>query len=1396
MTTSPVYNSFIDMKGFSSSGAASVSSTSHSTTTSPSRPSRYHSNVRQRDQQIFRRAGAADFDSGRDQGDALELNRVDIPGSDVGAAGAFGGRMFQQQRLLKNQQQEEVVFMSHEGSSFTSRNVRNSSVITEWPDATPSSFHLPDRSIPPKQHKLPQSSYLADQFVNLRNVPSSKAAVNARTSHENSNNIAMSHSASNSSNKSHTTLNHTSVSSSQATTTSSSQSSSLRQKPGSSGRGGVVTKLVSYFSTTKSTNQATADAVSNTGTSGVSFSPTSRATTKTASAIANNKNNPHRSLSAGVQFQNLSVSTDQRLNEHDISHSVSKPMSPNTYPPISPARSNTQSSVSGGDSSSYNPTGWPGTVDKRGKTYTMEPSYSESEEGSWSCSTQGGSPRNRIRLGASVSGNNEAGGGDSLSKHVSLRGYPMQQYRHSDHERSASSRRDLSFDGGDSQAELEEWINGDPIAGATNHADEHDRQGASRRSNGPIDLDEVYEQRRHFDANGDGWRVGHRETLTNISETRTAADFHLAAALRTSNGGSGGRQSLSGQENVERSLSRPYPLAHGRADAPASQNGSSDFYSSNSARSIRHEESILSGIDTSLSEKRVRASGRSLTPTNASQQQIVYDDEVDFGVHDDEAEFEYSPDDINVVPLLHSHIHGHPPPTEAYDDEADFEYSPDDYNVDPRLQPNLFRHQPPTEEALRLNDSRSAPPRSGGSVVLKGYRGFIDKTRDVPNLMDDLESEASTSLGTNADGGGNRRALGLSLPPPTKHSSIARRNSNQLRNSPVPPRPSSVVSSKIDSGSDVFEGIQGSDVPSITSSAVSGPRLGPSATNLLLRGPHSSSSQFKTPDPDPSQNTFPRTHTHHQSHEASHDFDRKVGFLDSSLNLSAVTKGSADGFSHHDIVDLDDFADGLEQPPDLSKYCVQPEMVRMMVRAFRKMCTMQMEISSSEDTMLSEFEDLVDTKKRFALFEMRSRIMETDIDRGLERRGGTNVVDDIVLTPYFQALHRVRDAVIVSKAWRDGATPKDVVTAHLLTRRSAKAHFVRRPIKRIRRPGGPSYPAYWLEEVTWLDETDFALMRCQSLGAGTMKGFEMFTIGDCQSILLKMTSDNCTQLRRELRSAMMCQIEAEELMQEEIDLDGDQRVVAEAEELYRDATVEVKQLSMKLVLADRAFSLVRSRMEKLVETIESLLVHIENEDEYPEGTSSSTNSSERDEEGLDCHDDYVDEEREREKLLERARRAEMSAEIAIRETLLAKQEAEKIKSEKQREIDELKEKLSEMESQSQHLASRYSSILAGSQIRNSYLDKIDAKSILEGSFDRDMEDAREAARDRVKLKFRERRAIAPRPNSSSSSTQDNRAKCKPKSNNVGNAQMRGEEIYQHLDFYSRSLQAVRVDYDH
>ena len=736
--------------------------------------------------------------------------------------------------------------------------------------------------------------------------------------------------------------------------TTTSQSST---KPNNA-RGGVVTKLVSLFSN-KSNNPLPSKAT----TTGITSNPASR--TQTTSNQNNNFNNT----------QNDSKSSSPS----------------NAYPAISPVRSTAQSSVSG--ESSYNPTGWPGTVDKRGKLYVMESSYSEDESSSglhWRQQPQ--------HLG--------------LSQH--------EQQQHHSHVMSQKEYVQRgSFDGA-SQAELEDWI----------------RDDTSRK--GPIDLDEVYHQRG--------------ESLEN----KSAANFHLEAALRTNS------------NHRENSLGRPYPLGK-------TMFRDSSLHSPESVGSSLDEESIRRGIDTSWSEDRVRASGRKIKSIPV-QQRRIYDDEVDFGECDDEVGFdEFSPDDLIAQQSSQSRFHQQSS-SNRYDDEVDFEYS---YSPDttPRIQP-------PTEEALRLNNSRSAPPRPGGSAALKGYRGFIDKTRDVPNLMDDLDSEANTSLGTNAE----RRALGLSLPPASKPSM-------RYSGSGLPPCPSSVASSNVDSGSDVFEGIAGSSVPSITSSAISGQRLAAAVTNNLTRGPQSFISEYESFDPKMNRNPFRQQQKQAQSRQASNTLGRKVDFVDPSLNLSAVSKGSEGAFSQHDIVDLDDFVDDIQ---DLSMYCVSPESVRLMVRAFRKMCTMQMEISSCEDTMLSEFEELVDTKKRFALFEMRSRIMETDIDRGLERRGGTNVVDDIVLTPYFQAMHRVRDAVIVSKAWRDGATPKDVVTAHLLTRRSAKSHFVKRPIQRIRRPGAPSYPQFWLEEVLWLDETDFAMMRCQSLGAGTMKGFEMFTIGDCQ----------------------------------------------------------------------------------------------------------------------------------------------------------------------------------------------------------------------------------------------------------------------------------------------------------
>ena len=326
-------------------------------------------------------------------------------------------------------------------------------------------------------------------------------------------------------------------------------------------------------------------------------------------------------------------------------------------------------------------------------------------------------------------------------------------------------------------------------------------------------------------------------------------------------------------------------------------------------------------------------------------------------------------------------------------------------------------------------------------------------------------------------------------------------------------RPSSVAPlSNVESASDVFEGILQEeqfgpieeDILDVNSEEEY--RMPLEAGNNVAQLFHEENLPYST-----QFNPFATRH-HRRDFERGHGPENR--YVGPALNLSAVTRGSSDSSPHHFDYMEEDNEDGFESLPDLSIYYIQPDMVRKLVRAFRKICTNQLEISSSEDTMLHDFENLVDTKKAFALFEMRSRIMETDIDRGLERKGGTNVEDDIVLTPYFQAAARVRDAVIVSKAWRDGATPKDVVTAHLLTRRSAKAHYVPRPIQRIKRRYESSFfddePDCWFEEVRWLDDTDFMLMRCQSLGAGMMKGFEMFTIGDCQSMLLKMTSDNCT----------------------------------------------------------------------------------------------------------------------------------------------------------------------------------------------------------------------------------------------------------------------------------------------
>jgi len=932
----------------------------------------------------------------------------------------------------------------------------------------------------------------------------------------------------------------------------------------------------------------------------------------------------------------------QHHNNHNHQQQVQQQQQPLS---ISPSRSNTQSSVTEytGESSNYNPTGWPGTIDRRGRMYEMERSYSESENGSTS------SPLKNMN-----------------QRHEE---YPVQNYRDNEVQ----------------QQQKETWLNGDNMPSSHGPIDAYNNTNVeNERRSGPIDLDEAYENR--FDNN------------------KSAADVQLNAALQLRNNTSQ-RQTPGSARQATNTTSMNSQTTRGRFQS-----------SSQTTNAMLEQDAKLQGIDLTGSEHRVRASGRRLPSPKIFQEEVSFD-------------------------------------TDPHDNT---------YNNNSYSSQQHQRSQPQTlsEEALRYKDSQSAPPREGGNLMLRGYRGFIDKTKDVPNLMDDLESEASTNIFSTADV--RRHAnMGLTLPSMPRQQ---RRNSSSRQTS----LGSIVSSSNIESESDVFDGVVQEEPFSLSEEQYSLWERSQDAPQAIQQ--HASYNFEDEEQVNFSTQYNPFTTTSKPQHNSR---AQSTSFLDPSLDISAVTRGSADVSSHHLHHDMEGEDEDFESLPDLSIYYVQPEMVRKMVRAFRKLCTSQMEFSSSEESMLYDFENLVDTKKAFALFEMRSRIMETDIDRGLERRGGTNVVDDIVLTPYFQAASRVRDAVIVSKAWRDGATPKDVTTAHLLTRRSAKAHFVKRPIYRIRRPGMSYYdsnvPQYWLEEVKWLDDTDFQQMRCQSLGAGTMSGFEMFTIGDCQSILLRLTSENCTQLRRELKVAMLHSIEAEELMQEEIDLDGDENIVLEAEQLFRDATIEVKRLSVKLVLADKAFALVRNRMEKLVETIESLLVQIEDEDDDGGESISSSVQSECDD--FDEDNSYASQDSEdRGELVQRAKRAELSAEVAVRETLLAKQQAEQMQFDKQREIDELKNKLAEMETKSQLMAAENRKLYyGGTQVSASFfLD--DAKSFLGSTFDKEAEETR---KQKLKSKFKERK-------------KPKMVEATPQRKNA----VRDEEIYSHHDFYTRALNAV------
>jgi hypothetical protein len=352
----------------------------------------------------------------------------------------------------------------------------------------------------------------------------------------------------------------------------------------------------------------------------------------------------------------------------------------------------------------------------------------------------------------------------------------------------------------------------------------------------------------------------------------------------------------------------------------------------------------------------------------------------------------------------------------------------------------------------------------GPAPQWKGYRGFIEKTKEVPSLMDHDSEDNASSRATSV----------VSSVSPSKP---ARRN---------PPD---------DAVSDVFDGISvasSSLFPPVTSYP---PKIAEEDDDDYLPADHT------TPFPLvhlPGGLTTIKTTPHdYAQRRTARDFDDQLTHSDLSshtgfVRLPGLQQMMSAGMRQDSA--LRGIHGNFPAPGNVATedYAVDPAVMKQVLVRYRALSSE--ECADAYDS-IDDQERLEDARKAFALLEMRSRVMASDLDRGLERRGGTVVVDDLVVTAYHRTAHRIRDAVIVSKAWRDGATPQDVVQTALLTRRSGAYE--------IARPDG-----HW-EVVRWLDDTDFMQYRCPSLGSRHLRGFEMFTIGDCQSMLLKLTNERC-----------------------------------------------------------------------------------------------------------------------------------------------------------------------------------------------------------------------------------------------------------------------------------------------
>jgi hypothetical protein len=747
-----------------------------------------------------------------------------------------------------------------------------------------------------------------------------------------------------------------------------------------------------------------------------------------------------------------------------------------------------------------------------------------------------------------------------------------------------------------------------------------------------------------------------------------------------------------------------------------------------------------------------------------------------------------------------------------------------------------------TEETLAMKDHFSPPPRNySNNAATVGFRGLLDRTQDVPNLMDDNASDSTSAVSAatsqhydnDNDYAKTNQYTSSTSPLPLPSSTYYKHKRGILRqkqhvttieeNSTATDNNNYYYHStrdQVDVGSDIFDGISKASLDDQSLKEEDGEvgilgatsRASMEKINLALLGGGLTTIQTTTDD-----FTNRKTASDFDETLTNSDYDQ-YGFA----KIPAFHEMVSAGMSNHDrslssqsllfatlprqkqILEIQNHKDHIggescglhisdhhhpaNTPPhnevedfDFDEYYIHPEAMQILVKKFRK-------ISRSRYPRL-DYEDLEteeDSTKAFALSEMRSRIMEKDIERGLERRGGTTVVDDIVMTSYNKAALRVRDAIIVAKAWRDGATPQDVINTANLTRHSERCYCIPRFESTTR-----GVSKYTWEEVKWVDDNELSQYRCHSIGPRHLKGIEMFTIGDCQSILLKLCNERCQELRDELNDATADQIEAEMLMKEEGETENFDEMMTEAEMTYLTSMEAVKSLSQKLVLAEKAFTLVRGRIEKLVAKYESLLVHFENETESVAPSSVFSYES-------SCYSETYSfaaaaKQREEETLARKAQRAELRAEVVTRESMLARQEVEATRKERENELNNLKVRLADLQSEASvaFTEKSHSIVLARNITRTNQANRRSSGSGEGGAGGRDQSRLKI---DDIKQRFRDRSAAKFQFASSKKSDDDTPKQTSAYSKDDNGDSFRrtvGEEMFQHLDFYERSLKAVK-----